>query len=58
MNATAIMHSTAALLALVGILVSQLFVRIGAIVLAIALFVGGIIVARQDDSEGSQAAEA
>lgn len=49
MNATAIMHSTAALLALIGILVSQLFVRIGAFVLAIALFVGGIVLARRDE---------
>ena len=50
MNPTAVMHVAAAVLVGAGLFVSGQTLTIGLIGLGVVLFIGGIVVARRDDS--------
>ena len=49
MNWTAVLHAAATAVAVVGVLLFDQPVTIGLLVVAAALFVGGIVLARRDD---------
>jgi len=49
MNPTAVLHGGFGLMVLIGFLVSEPTLRIGAFGLGVILFIAGIVVARRDD---------
>ena len=49
MNWTAVLHATATIVAAVGVFAFEQPITLGMLVIAAVLFVGGIVLARQDN---------
>lgn len=52
MNRTAVLHAAATLVAVVGVFAFEQPITVGLLIVAAALFVGGIVLARRDDEPG------